>query len=464
MSFTSAESRWHDVYLVAGLRAVSVCGDFLAATTLALLLQQHGHGGLAVSGLLIAASLPVAALGPWAGRLVDRADSRLLLVVCGLAQAVICVALAFAASPALIIGLVALLGGGLAITQPTLAALVPAMVRPADLPRASGLSQTAGSIGMLVAPALAGFLVGQAGGRLPLLLDAASYLALVAAGFLVRTRRRGGSAGATSAARAAAAAAARWRIRDDRLLSTMLGVLIAVVAAVSAINVFEVFFIRDTLGGSTTMFGLIAGSWTVGMLVGAVVFARVPRRWMTVPVALGLMAGSCLPVLAAATVGSAGWMLPLWFVGGLFNGSINVLIAVVVAGRAPSEARGRAFGVLAGAVQGAGMLGYLAAGPLVDRFDPRLLVAAAGAAGLLAAVSCLPIALTRQAAAAGQAAADRPVGVPQRLHPRRADDDATPAARPVVGAELCAEGRVRPEPPRDPVSGETQRAGDSVGA
>jgi hypothetical protein len=297
---------------------------------------------------------------------------------------------------------------------------------------------------MLVAPALAGFLVGQAGGRLPLLLDAASYLALVAAGFVVRTRRRGGSVGgsaATGATRAAVAAAARWRLRDDRLLSTMLGVLITVVAAVSAINVFEVFFIRDTLGGSTTMFGLIAGAWTVGMLVGAVVFARVPRRWMTVPVALGLMAGSCLPVLAAATVGSAGWMLPLWFVGGLFNGSINVLIAVVVAGRAPSEARGRAFGVLAGAVQGAGMLGFLAAGPLVDRFDPRLLVAATGAAGLLAALSCLPIAFSRQAVAARQD------GPPQQFHP-----------------ELVGEGRVRPEPPRDPVSGESQRVGDSVGA
>src|ERR1700761_7567538 len=121
MSFTFAPSCWRDVYLVAGLRAVSVCGDFLAATTLALLLQQRGHGGLAVSGLLIAASLPVAVLGPWAGRLADRADSRLLLVVCGLAQAAICAGLAFATSPVLIIGLVALLAAGLAVTQPTLA-------------------------------------------------------------------------------------------------------------------------------------------------------------------------------------------------------------------------------------------------------------------------------------------------------------------------------------------------------
>jgi MFS family permease len=437
MSFTSAESRWRDVYLVAGLRAVSVCGDFLAATTLALLLQERGHGGLAVSGLLIAAGLPIAVLGPWAGRLADRADSRLLLVACGLAQATICAGLAFVTAPALIIALVALLACGLAVTQPTLSALVPAMVRPADLPKASGLSQTAGSIGMLLAPALAGVLVGHGGGRLPLLLDAASYLSLVAAGFLIRARR-GGSAGSDGGTAGAAATLVRWRLRDDRLLGTMVGVLAAVVAAVGAINVFEVFFVRDTLGGSTTVFGLIAGAWTLGMLAGAMVVARLPHRWMTVPVALALMAGSCAPVLASAAVGNAGSMLPLWFVGGLFNGGINVLVAVVVAGRAPAEARGRAFAVLGAAVQGASLLGVLAAGPLVDRFDPRLLVAAAGAAGLVAVLLCLPVALVRRAAAGRVGAAEEPAS--------------------------HRTGEVRPEPPRAPVSGEAERARDSVEA
>src|SRR3954449_2791561 len=99
MSFTSGDSRWADVYVVAGSRGVSVCGDFLAATTLALVLQQSGHGGLAVSGLLLAASLPLALLAPVAGRVADRADSRTVLVVTGLVQAAVCTALAFATHP-----------------------------------------------------------------------------------------------------------------------------------------------------------------------------------------------------------------------------------------------------------------------------------------------------------------------------------------------------------------------------
>ena len=64
---------------MATARAVSYCGDFLAATALALNLQTHGDGGYGVAALLVAGALPVAVLAPLAGRLADRFDSRTLL-------------------------------------------------------------------------------------------------------------------------------------------------------------------------------------------------------------------------------------------------------------------------------------------------------------------------------------------------------------------------------------------------
>src|SRR5206468_1319843 len=121
----------------------------------------------------------------------DRVDSRRLLVVTTLAETVVCVLLSFATATPVIIGLVALLGCGLAVTSPTLSALIPEMVSRERLPKAMALGQTASSIGMLIAPALGGVLVGQFGLRVPLLIDAATYLALVAAGLLIRTRRGG---------------------------------------------------------------------------------------------------------------------------------------------------------------------------------------------------------------------------------------------------------------------------------
>ena len=385
MSFTSDGSRWGDVYLAAGARGVSACGDFLAATALALALQQAGAGGVAVSGLLLAAALPLAVLAPVTGRLADRVDSRKLLIVAGFAQAAVCVALAFAGHPVVVIALVALLAGGLAITQPTLAALLPAMVRREDLPKASGINQTAGLVGMLIAPALAGVLVGQFGVRVPLLLDAVTYLSLVVAGLLIRTRR-------TPAAQPATAVTVRWRLRDDRLVAVMVGAIAAVVAGVGAINVIEVFFIRETLGASTTVFGLISATWTAGMLVGALLFGRLGRRWThagrLVRLSLLLAGATCLAVLAGAAVGHALVLVPLWFAGGICNGGINVCTSVVLAERVPADSRGRAFAVMSSATQGAGMVGFLIGGPLVEAFAPRPLVAAAGLAGLVAVLLC----------------------------------------------------------------------------
>ena len=109
----------------------------------------------------------------------------------GLAQAAACVALAFAGGIAEIIALVTVLAAGLALTQPCLQALLADMVAPGDLPRATALSQTATAAGTMLAPALAGLLMGHFGVRVPLLADAASYLAIAAAGGLIRTRRGG---------------------------------------------------------------------------------------------------------------------------------------------------------------------------------------------------------------------------------------------------------------------------------
>ncbi|BAL85436.1 putative MFS transporter [Actinoplanes missouriensis 431] len=382
MSFTT--SRWPDVHLAAAGRGISVCGDLLAATTLALVLQESGHGGLAVSGLLVAASLPIAVLAPLTGRLVDRADSRTLMVVVGLAQTALCAALAFTAHPALIIALVALLACGVAVVQPTIAALVPGMVSEADLPRASGIVQTASQVGMLAAPALAGILVGQAGPRVPLLLAAAAYLGLSGIGLLIRTRR-GNLTGADPLP------AVPFRLRDDRVLTVMTVAVAAVVAGVSAINVFEVFFIRDTLGASTTVYGFVMASWTVGMLTASLTLGRSARRWITLRTVLVLLTATCLMVLAGATVRSAGWLIPLWILGGAANGALNICTTVLIAGRVRPAAHGRAFAATTAIVQGAGLTGLLVAGPLAEGFEPRALVAGAGAAGVLAALACLPL-------------------------------------------------------------------------
>jgi MFS family permease len=445
------------VYLASGARAVSSCGDFLAATALVLELQQRGASGFAVAAVLIAAAAPPVLLVRWTGRLADRADSRLLLVATGLAQAAVCVALAFASRPAEIIALVAVLAAGLAVTQPCLSALLPSMVPADDLPKAMALSQTAGYLGMMLAPALGGLLMGRFGLRVPLLADAGSYLAIAAAGRLIRARRgvtnrsvkpvpdrmavttrapeqrdwgseavpeEGGAAhpegdmGGDGAARAErniggdgasraerniggegagceardearnqAAPGARdgWGVRRDPLVRAAVVLVGAVVAAASLVNVAEVFFIRDTLHSTASVYGLMESVWVSASVAGGWWVAR--RRPSDAGVArllLGSLALTCLGVALMATVPAVGWLAPVSVLGGLGNGGVNVAAAVLLGRRVPPAMRGRAFAVFGAVASGANVAGLLLGGVLIDVVPVRAAIAAAGLGGLAA--------------------------------------------------------------------------------
>src|SRR5256884_15536 len=115
---------------------------------------------VAADTLLIPAAAPPTVLAPLTGRLADRMDSRRLMVVVSLIEAAVCALLAFVSAVPLMIGLVVVLGCGLAIPTPALNALVPDMVSRERLPKAAAIGPTASSVGMLLAPALGGLLVG----------------------------------------------------------------------------------------------------------------------------------------------------------------------------------------------------------------------------------------------------------------------------------------------------------------
>jgi MFS family permease len=394
MSFTSAPNaaapfvadRWRDVGLATGARGLSVAGDFLASGALVLALQDRGASGYTVSALMLAAAVPMIVFAPVGGRIADRVDSRVLLTSVGLAQALCCAVMANVSSPVLLVALVGLLATGLAVTQPTFGALLPEMVRPERLPKAIALNQTASSIGILIGPALAGFLVGAVGLRVPLLIDAVSYLAVVAAGLLIKTRRN-------QAGRVGKPADRDWRLRQDPVLFGVVVATAVAVLAVGVVNVTYVFFVRDTLGASMVAFGLVESAWTAAMLVGAWAVTRfvgTDRRLAVVMVVvlLGLGASN----LAVAGVPTIAWLVAVCLVGGLFNGAVNTVAQLLIARRVPPAGRGRALGVWAGAVNGAMAAGLALAGPLLEHLSTRGTIAAAGlAAVLMVAVVAVPV-------------------------------------------------------------------------
>ena len=78
-----------DLRLLAGAVALSAAGDMLLVVVLALRVHDLTGSGFAVAALFAALMAPIVICAPLAGRLVDRTETRRLLLVVSLAQAAV---------------------------------------------------------------------------------------------------------------------------------------------------------------------------------------------------------------------------------------------------------------------------------------------------------------------------------------------------------------------------------------
>ena len=135
MSFTSTSLRRNrDLWIAVVARAVSLLGDEAALVALTLRLHDGGSGAWWISVLFVAGMAPLVLLAPIAGALVDRYDSRVLLVWSGLAQTAACLVLVQVHSVPLVLALVAVLGAGQAVNGATWQALLSSIVGADQLP------------------------------------------------------------------------------------------------------------------------------------------------------------------------------------------------------------------------------------------------------------------------------------------------------------------------------------------
>jgi hypothetical protein len=236
----------------------------------------------------------------------------------------------------------------------------------------------------MVAPAVAGVLTGAFGLRVPLFVDAASYVAIVVAGLLIRTRRGGPVTAGPAAPGAPAQPAPAWRLRADPLLFTMLVTTGAVVAAVCAVNVADVFLVRGVLHSSATAYGLLSAVWTGATILGGAALGRRNGGDASLSVAmLGAFAVTSAAVLGSAAAPGLLWLVPMFVVGGAGNGVLNVAAGALLARRAPASVRGRAFATFGAVVNASSAVGFVLGGVLLGTLSVRVTVGMAGLFGLL---------------------------------------------------------------------------------
>ena len=354
---------------------VSSIGDRFAAVAFALYAVSI-HSTVLVAAVLAAELLPGLLFGLVGGVVTDRYARAWWWPVALGAQAVCFVALASTVSPTSIVVFVAL------------SSLVAAMLGPVG---AVILREVAGASGQAVAvrrsTALGGVasVVGTLGAGaayavgLPtlMLVNAGSFAVLAVAGWsAARGVRIGGAPAVPGFGPTLRDATVGFR----RLVSAEVfgrpgfALIGMVMFGTSLEGVVGVFYFRDRLAMSATLYTVVLAAWFVGMIVGASVPIRPTHALAALPISAVAMG---LAVAAPAIVAYPLTPLLGFVVGGFGNGVFNSSIGVVIYGRVAKTEQGRAwaaFGLMASVTVLAGYLG----GALAGAGNARWMLLAAG--------------------------------------------------------------------------------------
>jgi len=251
---------------------------------------------------------------------------------------------------------------------------------------------------MVLGPLLGGVLAGIGGTEVAMFVNAGSFGALVLAAFVLHGRRP---------PQAVPEDGQEERARDgiaylfrDRTLAIAMSVLFLTLLFMTASVTAEVFFLKEDLEVSDTVYGIVFGAWTVGMIVGALVVARrVPPTLLTLGVLVGtLVQGAGLGLPTAWLVAAFGGAM--WFVGGVGHGTKNTLAHTLIQERVPDRLHGRAFAAYNAMRNGAELVALACGGALVAFIGGRATLAIAGGISVLIALAGLAL-YQRRAPAGG---------------------------------------------------------------
>jgi MFS family permease len=173
-------------------QAVSLTGTWMQMTAQAWLVLSITHSAAKLGLIVALQTLPVLLLGPYGGVVADRVDKRRLMVALQSAMAVQALILGVLTVTGAVrlweIGaLAALLGLNNAFENPARQSFMLELVGQRDLRNAVSLNSVLVNVARVVGPAVAGVLIATVGEGLCFLLNAASFIAVIAS--LLRLER-----------------------------------------------------------------------------------------------------------------------------------------------------------------------------------------------------------------------------------------------------------------------------------
>jgi MFS family permease len=365
---------------------ISNSGTWLYNVVAAVVMFELTGSALFVGFVSVAQFAALVVMSPWAGALSDRHDRRRIAL---LGQSFAFVASVAVTIPALTVGVEALgpaailvatlaIGLGRGFAEPAMASLVPALVDDRDLESAVSLNSLTYSGGRALGPTAAGVLLVALGPGIAFAVNAATFLAHIAALATVRLRPQEAPSGDRSVR------AALRHVRDDRTLFVLLGGIAAVGFASDPVITLAPSLAR-LLGGGDGLVAAFVGTFGASAVVGGLVSGALQRKLGSLRVAKTGMITMAIGLVVAATA-PRGWgalvgfaVTGVGFVLGL-TGFTSLLQR-----RVPEALRGRIMALWMVAFLGNRPLAALLHGGAADVVGPRAAVGFAIAAALIGA-------------------------------------------------------------------------------
>lgn len=368
-------------------QGVSLCGTWMQSMAQAWLVYRLTGSPFLLGLVEFSARAPILLFGLAGGVLADRWPRRRVMLATqamSLAQAAALAVLTLTGRITIgwILGLATLLGIINALDMPARHSLVTDLVPPRDIPSAIGLNASAFNAARIVGPLLAGILVGTVGEGVCFLINAASFVIVLACLAAMRVRPSSRSTQQNAFAFLAEGLKYAWRTPHVRALLAVVTVLS--VAAMPFATLLPIFA-GEILKTGPHGLGALMGATGVGALAGALQIARRGTvRGLGQAIAVSVMLFACgLLALAASTTL---WIsMPALLAIGF--GMISSLAGTntMLQSLAPESLRGRVMSLYAMVSLGFATFGSLLAGAGATYLGTPLTVAAGGIVTLFSA-------------------------------------------------------------------------------
>ncbi|HEV2374546.1 MAG TPA: MFS transporter [Streptosporangiaceae bacterium] len=378
---------------------VSQIGSWIQKVAQAWFVLDLTHSGRALGVLVACQFAPYAVFGLFGGALSDRLDNHRALIGTQAAQmgtAGVMAAFAFAGSltvPETDV-IAAIQGLVLVLDTPIRQAFVVQMVGREELPNAIALNVSLFNAARILGPVLGGLAIAGVGVRVCFLVNALSYLPVLAG---LMAMRRGDLHQPSRVLQTSAKAVLRstgeglrmaWRIPAVLIIMMM---IIVVATLGNNFNVALPILTRDTLHTGSTGLGLLLACYGTGALCGALAVASIGRAsWAVLLASCGLL-GTLELLLATqtTTIGFAAILVCAGVTFSCFTSSANATLQLHV----PDDFRTRILALYSYAWIGTSPLSGLLAGWLTQSGGVALIFGIGGSAVISATVLALALRL-----------------------------------------------------------------------